>query len=443
MIDEIGCTRAQMIHRRKRLMQAMDGQSVALIPAAPEYIRNRDSHFPYRPDSDFWYLTGFPEPSALLLIAPEHPKTQVILFCQERDIAKEQWSGRRIGVEDAAEKYGVDVAYCITQIDDVLPKLLSGCKKIYYPMGRYAQFDQNVLTWTMHTRASPSAVSPSIFEDVGVLINPLRLIKTPEEIALMQHAATISVEAHRAAMQHAAVGMKEYALQAHIEYVFKKHGACPAYNTIVGSGENACILHYQTNRATCSNGDLVLIDAGAEYLGYAADITRTFPVNGTFTPDQKALYNVVVKAYEAALAVAIPGKTFEECHLAAVHEITEGLLQLGLLQGSFENAVQQKLYSRFYPHRTGHWLGIDVHDVGQYVDAQRASRVLEAGMVFTIEPGIYIPPDHQQVPSRWRGMGVRLEDDIHITPEGHSVLTGALDYRAEAIEALMAGRSGV
>ena len=432
--------RQALVRRRKALMQAAGDGAILVLPAAPERIRSRDTHYPYRQDSDFWYLTGCDEPEAVLVLVPGRRHGESILFCRERDPEREGWDGPRLGPEGAVDVLGLDDAYPITDIDDILPGLLEGRRRVHYHLGRDPEFDLKLIGWLNRVRAQArqGAQPPQEFLELGHLLDEMRLFKSADEIALMQRAADISVEAHRAAMRAARPGIHEYELQAEVERVFRRHGAEPAYASIVGAGANACILHYRANAAKARAGELVLIDAGAEHRGYASDITRTFPVGGRFSREQRALHDLVCRAQAAALAQARPGVPYEAGHEAAVRTLSEGLLSLGLLQGSLEAAVANGDYKRFYRHKTGHWLGLDVHDVGEYrIDG--ASRLLEPGMVFTIEPGLYIPADDATVPAKWRGIGIRIEDDVLVTRDGHRVLTGALERSADEVEALMAG----
>ncbi len=432
-----GIAAAEYAHRRRQLMEAAGDDAILVLPAAPERVRSNDTHYPYRQDSDFWYLCGFPEPEAVLVLIPGRRHGETILFCRERDPEREAWDGPREGQEGAVARYGMDDAYPIEDLDDILPGLLEGRSRVYYHFGRDADFDLKLIGWVNRVRSQVrhGAQPPHEFLELGHLLHEQRLFKSPAEIALMQHAADISVRAHRAAMRIARAGIAEYELQAELEREFRRHDACPAYNSIVGAGANACVLHYRAN----NGGDLVLVDAGAEYRGYASDITRTFPVSGRFSPEQRALHDLVLAAQAAALEQAQPGIAYEEGHLAAVEVLTEGLLRLGLLKGDLEENLIEGHYKRFYRHKTGHWLGLDVHDVGDYKLAGE-SRLLEAGMVFTIEPGLYVSPDDTSVAPRWRGIGIRIEDDVLITAEGHRVLTGALERSADQIEAFMAGR---
>lgn len=436
-----GIAAAEYAHRRRQLMEAAGDDAILVLPAAPERVRSNDTHYPYRQDSDFWYLCGFPEPEAVLVLIPGRRHGETILFCRERDPEREAWDGPREGQEGAVARYGMDDAYPIEDLDDILPGLLEGRSRVYYHFGRDADFDLKLIGWVNRVRSQVrhGAQPPHEFLELGHLLHEQRLFKSPAEIALMQHAADISVRAHRAAMRIARAGIAEYELQAELEREFRRHDACPAYNSIVGAGANACVLHYRANNGGSGDGDLVLVDAGAEYRGYASDITRTFPVSGRFSPEQRALHDLVLAAQAAALEQAQPGIAYEEGHLAAVEVLTEGLLRLGLLKGDLEENLIEGHYKRFYRHKTGHWLGLDVHDVGDYKLAGE-SRLLEAGMVFTIEPGLYVSPDDTSVAPRWRGIGIRIEDDVLITAEGHRVLTGALERSADQIEAFMAGR---
>ena len=432
--------RKALARRRRQLMQAAGDGAILVLPSAPERIRSRDTHYPYRQDSDFWYLTGCDEPEAVLVLVPGRKHGEAILFCRERDPEREGWDGPRLGPDGAVERLGMDDAYPISDIDDILPGLLEGRRRVHYHLGRDADFDLKLIGWLNRVRAQArqGAQPPQEFLELGHLLDEMRLFKTAEEVKLMQQAADISVEAHRAAMRAARAGIHEYELQAEIERVFRAHGAQPAYSSIVGAGANGCVLHYRANDAKARDGDLVLIDAGAEHRGYAADITRTFPVNGRYSAEQRVLHDLVCKAQAAAMAQARPGVPYEANHEAAVAALTEGLLSLGLLKGKLERAIAEGDYKRYYRHKTGHWLGLDVHDVGEYrVDGE--SRLLEPGMVFTIEPGLYIPADDAGVPAKWRGIGIRIEDDVLVTADGHRVLTGALERSADEVEQLMAG----
>ena len=427
--------------RRRQLMRMAGEDAILVLPAAPERIRSRDTHYPYRQDSDLWYLTGFPEPEAVLVLVPGRRHGETLLFCRERDPGREGWDGPRAGPEGAVEAHGMDDAYPIDDLDEILPGLLEGRTRVYYHFGRDTEFDLKLIGWLNRVRAQVrmGAQPPHEFLELGHLLDEMRLFKSRDELKLMRHAARISVQAYEAAMRAARPGIHEYELQAELERVFRAADAEPAYSSIVGAGANACVLHYRDNRAQARDGDLVLLDAGAEYRGYAADITRTFPVNGRFSPAQRALHDLVGAAQAAALARAQPGIPYEAGHNAVVETLTEGLLRLGLLKGKLEKNIADGNYKRYYRHKTGHWLGLDVHDVGDYrIDGE--SRLLEPGMVFTIEPGLYIPADDTGVAAKWRGIGIRIEDDVAITKDGHEVLTGELARSADEIEAFMAER---
>jgi len=425
--------------RRKQLMRMAGDEAILILPAAKEVVRSRDTHYPYRQDSDFWYLTSFAEPDAVLVLVPGRKHGETLLFCRERDPEREAWDGPRHGPEGAVETFGCDDAYPIGDLDDILPGLLEGRTRVYYHFGRDQEFDLKLIGWLNRVRAlvRQGAQPPHEFLELGHLLDEMRLFKDRDELKLMQRAADISVLAHETAMRAVRGGMREYELQAEIERVFRQHDAEPAYGSIVGAGSNACVLHYRVNNAPVNDGDLVLVDAGAEYRGYAADITRTFPVNGRFSKEQRALHDLVDAAQRAACAQARPGVPYEAGHHAAVATLTEGLLRLGLLKGKLEKNIADGSYRRFYRHKTGHWLGLDVHDVGEYrFDGE--SRLLEPGMVFTIEPGLYIAPDDTGVDAKWRGIGIRIEDDVLVTKDDHEVLTRGLARSADEIEALMA-----
>ncbi|MEO5628299.1 MAG: aminopeptidase P N-terminal domain-containing protein [Thermomonas sp.] len=438
----MGVTVAQqraLSRRRRQLMQAAGDGAIVILPAAPERVRSRDTLHPYRQDSDFWYLSGFAEPDAVLVLVPGRKHGESILFCRERDPEREAWDGPQLGPEGVVDVLGIDDAYPIGDIDEILPGLLEGRARVHYHLGRDGEFDLKLIGWLNRVRAQvrQGAQPPYEFLALGHLLDEMRLFKTADELKLMQRAADISVLAHRAAMRAARAGIHEYELQAEVERVFRMHDAQPAYSSIVGAGANGCVLHYRDNNAKSRDGELVLIDAGAEYRNYASDITRTFPVNGRYTKEQRALHGLVCAAQAAALAQARPGVAYEAGHAAAVETLTEGLLSLGLLKGKLKTAIAAGDYNRFYRHKTGHWLGLDVHDVGEYrIDGQ--SRLLEPGMVFTIEPGLYIAPGDTAVAAKWRGIGIRIEDDVLVTASGHRVLTDALERSADQVEALMA-----
>ena len=434
-----GIPAAEYARRRRQLMRMAGEDAILVLPAAPVRVRSHDTHYPYRQDSDFWYLCGFPEPDAVLVPGRKHGET--LLFCRERDPEREAWDGPRFGQDGAVESFGMDDAYPIEDLDEILPGLLEGRSRVYYHFGRDAEFDLKLIGWVNRVRAQVrhGAQPPHEFLELGHLLHEQRLFKSRDEIRLMEKAAAISVRAHQAAMRAARPGIHEYELQAEVERVFRAADACPAYASIVGAGGNGCVLHYVANTGKARDGDLVLIDAGAEYRNYAADITRTFPVNGRYTREQRALHDLVGAAQAAALACARPGVAFAALHETVVEVLSEGLLRLGLLKGSLEKCIAGEHYRQFYRHKSGHWLGLDVHDVGDYrIDGQ--SRLLEPGMVLTIEPGLYVGADDTSVAAKWRGIGIRTEDDVLITADGHRVLTEGLARSADEIEAFMAGR---
>lgn len=429
----------EFARRRRQLMRMAGDDAILVIPAAPERIRSRDTHYPYRQDSDFWYLSGFPEPEAVLVLVPGRVHGEAILFCRERDPEREGWDGPRSGPDGAVDRFGLDDAYPIDDLDEILPGLLEGRSRVYYHFGRDTEFDLKLIGWLNRVRAQvrSGAQPPHEFLELGHLLDELRLFKSPAELKLMQRAADISIAAHQAAMRAARPGIREYELQAEIERVFRMNDAVPAYGSIVGAGANGCVLHYVANDAQSQDGDLVLVDAGAEYRNYASDITRTFPVNGRFSKEQRALHDLVGAAHAAALAQARPGVPYEAGHAAAVEVLTDGLLRLGLLKGALRKNVEGGAYKRFYRHKTGHWIGLDVHDVGDY-RIEGDSRLLEPGMVFTIEPGLYIAPGDTSVAAKWRGIGIRTEDDVLVTKDGARMITAKLARSADEIEAFMA-----
>ncbi len=433
---------SEYARRRQALMALMQPNSLAILPAAPVYLRNRDVEHDYRQDSDFQYLSGFAEPEALLVLIPGRAQGEYVLFCRPRNPERELWDGRRVGQEGAQRDFGADEALPIGELDSLLPDLLDGRQRIYYAIGSHPgfDFDEQVLGWlsSVRAKARQGAQAPKELVAIEPLLHELRLRKSPAEVAVMQYAADISAKAHVRAMQASRAGLFEYHLEAELDYAFRQGGARrPAYGSIVGAGRNACILHYRENDAKLSDGELVLIDAGCEIDNYASDITRTFPVNGRFTAEQKAIYEIVLAANLEAFRYIAPGRYWNEAHEATVQVITAGLVALGLLQGEVEDLVANEAYKPFYMHRAGHWLGMDVHDVGDYKVAGEW-RVLEPGMCMTVEPGIYIAPDEQRVPERWRGIGVRIEDDVVVTECGCHILTDGVPKAVAEIEALMA-----
>jgi len=432
----------EFARRRKQLMAQMESNSIAIVPAAPERVRSRDTEYLYRQDSDFYYLSGFVEPEAVLVLIPGREHGEYVMFCREKDREREIWDGYRQGPDGVCKNLGADDAFPIDDIDEILPGLIEGRERVYYAMGKDADFDHQVMSWVNSIRAKvrSGATPPGEFLDLDHYLHDMRLYKSDAEVAVMREAGEISARAHVRAMQACKAGVFEYQLEADILHEFARSGARnPAYNSIVGGGDNACILHYVENQDELNDGDLVLIDAGCELEYYAADITRTFPVNGTFSKEQKALYQLTLDAQQAAIDVIKPGNHWNEPHEASVRTITAGLLELGLLQGELEALIEGEDYKEFYMHRIGHWLGMDVHDVGDY-KVGGEWRVLEPGMCMTVEPGIYVAPDNIQVESKWRGIGIRIEDDIVITKDGCDILSKDVPKSVAAIEALMAGQ---
>ena len=434
-----GITVAEFTRRRRQLMRMAGPDAILILPAAAEKVRSNDSHYPYRQDSDFWYLTGFNEPEAVLVLVPGRAAGETLLFCRERNPERETWDGARLGPEGAVETLGMDDAYPWADMDEILPRLIEGRNRVYYHFGRDTDFDLTLIGWVKRVRSQvkQGAQPPHEFQELGHLLHDLRLFKSAAERRLMKEAARIAAQAHVDAMKAARPGMYEYEIEAELLYRFRRHGAVPSYTPIVGAGANGCVLHYVSNDAKMEDGDLLLIDAGAEVHGYASDITRTFPVNGRFTPAQRALYDLVLEAHAAAVSVVAPGVPWIAMHEAAVEVLTEGMLRLGLLKGTLKQCLKEQAYLRFYMHKTGHWLGLDVHDVGDYrIDGEY--RLLEPDMVFTIEPGIYIPPDAPGVAAKWRGQGIRIEDDVIVTRQGVQIITGDVPRDADEIQELMA-----
>ncbi|MGS5403921.1 Xaa-Pro aminopeptidase [Acinetobacter junii] len=434
-------TQADFKQRRDHLAQKMGANSVAIIATRAEMYRNRDADYKYRADSSFYYLTGFAEPEAVAVLETfaEGEMYRYSLFCRERNREMEIWNGYRAGVEGAVEIYGADEAFAIDLLDqEIIAKLLNK-DRLYFRIGHQAEFDARVSQWIQKADAQQrrGSTSPAEVIQLDRLIDEMRLKKSAQEIELMQIASNISADAHTRAMQSVKPEMMEYALEAELNYIFGKHGCVPAYNSIVGGGENACILHYVENNKPLKDGDLVLIDAACEYEFYASDITRTFPVNGKFSPEQKALYNIVLDAQLAAIDATRIGNHYKYPHEVAVKILTQGLVELGLLSGNVDELVESEAFRQFFMHGTGHWLGMDVHDVGAYKHGEDW-RAYEAGMVVTVEPGLYIAPDDETVDVKWRGIGIRIEDDIVVTENGPLVLTKNVVKTIEEIEQLMA-----
>lgn len=435
-------TQAEFQERRDILAGEMGLRSIAIIATSPVALRNRDADYKYRADSSFFYLTGFAEPEAVAVIETfdsEEEGYTYSLFCRERDREMEIWNGYRAGVDGAVDDYEADEAYAIDLLDEEILEKLQNKDKLFYRVGHSAEFDARVAKWIAQasgeSRRGKSA--PAQIVQLDRIVDEMRLHKDANEIELMQIASDISAEAHTRAMQTVRPGMMEYALEAELNYVFGKNGCVPSYNSIVGGGENACILHYVENDKELKDGDLVLIDAACEYQFYASDITRTFPVNGKFSPEQKALYNIVLDAQIAAINAVQIGNSYKEPHNVAVRILVQGLLDLDIMQGNIEEIIETESFRQFYMHGTGHWLGMDVHDVGAY-KTNGEWRSYEEGMVVTVEPGLYIAPDDETVDPKWRGIGIRIEDDVVATQNGPLVLTAKVVKTVEDIEALMA-----
>ena len=426
--------------RRRELMDLMEPNSIAIVPAAPPRTRSRDTEYPYRQDSDFFYLSGFAEPEAVLVLTPGREHGEYVMFCRERDRTMEIWNGYRAGPEGVVKDFGADDAFPIGDVDEILPGLIEGRDRVYYQMGRDGEFDRQVMEWVNAIRAKvrSGAHPPGEFIALDHLLHDMRLFKSPGEVKVMQKAGDITAAAHLRAMEKCHPGMMEFQLEAEFLHEFSRNGSrFPAYSSIVGGGANACILHYIDNNCELKDGDLVLIDAGAEFEHYASDITRTFPVGGRFSPEQRALYDVVLKAQLAAIKQVKPGNHWNQPHEAALMELVKGMVQLGLLKGNVDELIENEEYRRFYMHRTGHWLGMDVHDVGDYKVGDEW-RVLEPGMVLTVEPGLYVAVDDETVDPKWRGIGIRIEDDVLVTEKGRKVITAAAPKDPDEIEALMA-----
>ena len=428
----------EFIQRRKTLMEKIGKNSIAIIPSSKVKHRNSDAEFAFRQNSDFLYLTGFNEPKAVAVILPGREESEYILFCREKDPKTEQWTGRMVGLDGAVEDYNADDAFPIDDIDDILPSLMENRSKVFYSVGNNPDFDKQVISWVNSLRAKVrnGVQAPHEFVSLDVFLHEMRLFKSPQEQQLMRDAGAVSVRAHQRAMKACSAGMMEYEIEAEYLHEFKKAGMDAAYTTIVGGGEWGCILHYVENNDVLKDNELLLIDAGAENQGYASDITRTFPINGKFTEAQRQLYQVVLDAQYAAIEQCKPGNRWIDPHNAAVRVITTGLVELGLLEGSIDELIANEKYMLFYMHKTGHWLGLDVHDVGDY-KINDEWRELEAGMTLTIEPGLYISPS-KDVDEKWWNIGIRIEDDLLITENGNEVLTAALLKEVDDIETWMA-----
>lgn len=429
------------VHRERRdrlLGQFTHG--IAVIATSPVRPRNRDSSYPYRFDSYFYYLTGFAEPEAVMVILAENQQgnAEQILFCREKNLEREIWDGFRYGPDAACAQFKFDSAYPISQLDEMMPKLLANQSTIYTMIGQDVAWDTKMTGWINRVREQTRSgiAAPDTLADVRKVLDEMRLFKDEHELTLMRHAAKIATDAHRRAMKYTKPNLFEYEIEAEILHEFRHQGAfAPAYTPIVAGGANACVLHYIENNTRLNPGDLLLIDAGCEYGGYASDITRTFPINGQFTAVQRDLYQLVLSAQHSAIEAVQPGRTWDDPHQAALTVLAQGFIDLGLCQGSIEAVIESGDYKQFYMHRTGHWLGLDVHDAGEYKQAG-AWRELKPGMVLTVEPGCYIrPADH--VPDHFWNIGIRIEDDVLVTPSGHEILTAAVPKAIIEIEELM------
>lgn len=426
--------------RRARFLEAI-GPGVAVLPAAPVHIRNNDVEFPYRQQSDFYYLTGLDEPGSVLVLSNAHEQHRAVLFVRERDPERETWDGPRVGVEAAPERYGVDAAFAIDALDQELPAYLRDVRRLHYRLGRDPRFDARVLAILegLRARQRHGIGCPSEIVDPGVVLHEMRLRKSEDELARVRRAIEITGEAHVAAMRVARPGAHEFEVEAELTRVFRARGAeRAAYECIVGSGPNATILHYRKNDRRMEEGDLLLIDAGCEHGYYASDVTRTFPVGGRFTAEQRAVYDVVLAAQEAAVAAVRPGVTIDDVHDAAVRSLVDGIVEIGLMPGTADELLESGDYKKLYMHRTSHWLGMDVHDVGAYfVDG--AARPMEPGFLLTVEPGIYVARD-ADVDERFRGIGVRIEDDVLVTEDGRENLSAAIPRDPAELERILADR---
>lgn len=424
--------------RRRAVMDRVGPRAAALFVAAPMAVRSNDVEFRYRPDNDLLYLTGFEEPEAVCLLLPGHAKEEFILFLRPRDQERETWTGRRAGIEGAVEHYGAQMAYPLDQLDQKIGEYVSEREHLYYAFGRDDRFNQRVVGWMRQWQIlrPRSGQGPTALIDPAGIVHEMRLRKSEEELACMRQAIAIAAEGHAAALRAVRDGIYEHEIEALLDYIFRKRGGSgPAYPSIVATGANATVLHYITNDRQMQTGELLLIDAGAEYGNYCADITRTFPVGERFSVPQRRIYDLVLRAQLAAIDVIRPGARIQDPHTRAVEVLVEGLLELGLLQGSRDEIISKELYRPFYMHRTSHWLGMDVHDVGNY-KVEGNFRLLEPGMVLTVEPGLYLAPENNDVDPQYRGIGVRIEDDVLVTPGGHEVLSAAVPKDPAELEAL-------
>jgi Xaa-Pro aminopeptidase len=423
--------------RREAFMQAIGPEAVAIVRSLPERVRNGDVHHPFRQHSDVFYLTGFVEPQTTLVLRPGAEKERVVMFVRPRDAEAEVWDGRRAGVEGACERYGADAAYPVAELLQRLPDLIANREELHFALGIDEEMDRLVVGTIARLRRTErkGARPPRAVIDPRIALHELRLFKRPEELATLRKAAAITVEAHLAAMAAGRPGVFEHELEAIIHYTFRRRGGTgPGYGTIVGAGENATILHYVDNACAIADGDLVLVDAGCEYAHYTADITRTWPANGRFSPEQRVVYELVLATQKEAIAMAVPGATIDQIYEHCVRKLTEGMVELGLLQGPASARIEDQAFKKYFMHGTSHWLGLDVHDAGAYMQGGK-SRPLEPGMVITVEPGLYIAANAEGVPERLRGIGVRIEDDVVITAGGNEVLTAACPKEIADVEA--------
>ena len=426
--------------RRRRLLMSLGERGAALFFSAPEAIRSNDSHFDFRQNSDLWYLTGFEEPESALLLLPGHDKHEVVMFVRKKDRERETWDGFRAGIEGAKEQFGANEAFLIDDLDAKLPELFEGRDRLHYALGLYADRDAHVVKALGRVKmmAKRGKRAPREVIDPSGLLHEMRLFKRGAELEAVRRACQVSADAHVAAMRATAPGRGEWEIQAEVEYVFKMSGAkSPGYTTIAGSGPNACTLHYVENRRRMEAGELLLLDAGAEVDYYTGDITRTWPVSGKFSGAQREIYDLVLRSQQEVIAMVKPGLPWTAMHEKAVEVLTRGMIERGILEGPLEKAIEEKTFRAWYMHSTGHWLGIDVHDVGAYYAEADKARVLEPGMVFTVEPGLYFTPDALNVPERYKGIGIRIEDDILVTDTGYEILSKGAPKEPDDIEALV------
>ncbi len=426
--------------RRKKLMQWMGPNSIAILPSATEKVRSHDVHYPFRQDNDFWYLTGFNEPESVAVLIPGRKHGEFILFNREKDVTQEIWHGKRLGQEGVVEQLGADDAFPISDIDDILPGLMEGKERIYFAFGAHPEFDQHIMEWRsqLQSQSVRGSEPPGELVDLRHHLHDMRLIKSSAEIQRMRHAAKTAAKAHVELMKACAPGKTEMQMEAVLHYHYVQ-GGCryPAYPSIVAGGDNANILHYVENADELHDGDLLLVDAGCEFEHYAADITRTIPVNGQFSKEQAQLYDIVLEAQLAAIEMIKPGNHWAQIHDKAVEVITKGLVDLKILKGEVKELIKRGAYRDFYMHKTGHWIGLDVHDVGDY-QVHGQPRVLESGMVLTVEPALYIAQDNTKAAKKWRGIGIRIEDDVVVTRDGYDILSKGVPKTREEIEQLMA-----